>query len=557
MIHLLLIGIVFLSCSTPLPVDPLQDGNPKVEIKELTATYYVDAVAGNDANTGTSIDKAWKTLAHINTQTFGPGAKLLFKASQSWEGSLIPKGSGAAGQMIEIGQFGEGVRPAIHGKGAPDAVHLNNMEYVLLRDLEITNYNSAEEGGISISEWEKKNSMDWASTENPDQYIAGNSMKTGLRITATDMGEVNHIHLVNLEVHGVNGAIDQGKESTKNNGGIFIEITGSTRPTWFNGLLIENCHIHDVDRTGVSNVSSWSERTFASQGNWTQSENLVIRSNLFERSGANALIVRVAKDPLMEKNLFHLNGIKASGNAAFNFNTDGAVWQFNEARFTKKNKNDADAGGLDSDYRSKNTIIQYNYLHDNDFGMLVTGGPKRADGSNFNDHTVVRYNIFEREGLVMRDGESFYAFKIGGNATNTYVHNNVFYLSGAQQNVNIVYHRNWDGYPDSSYYFNNIFYLEGTGHGYELTKSTHTVFTNNLFFGTSAVFWPAGEGNMTSDPLLENPGSGIEGYRIKTTSPAIGKGIRLDNISFPPHDFYHNPIGKQTIPDMGIYQTTP
>ena len=283
----------------------------------------------------------------------------------------------------------------------------------------------------------------------------------------------------------------------------------------------------------------------------------MIRNNLFERSGANALIVRVAKDPLMEKNLFHLNGIKASGNAAFNFNTDGAVWQFNEARFTKKNKNDADAGGLDSDYRSKNTIIQYNYVHDNDFGMLVTGGPKRADGSNFNDHTVIRYNIFEREGLVMRDGESAYAFKIGGNATDTYVHNNIFYLSGVQQDVNIVYHRNWDGYPDNSFYFNNIFYLEGTGHGYELTKSTGTLFTNNLFYSTSAMNWPNAERNIIEDPFLSNPGNGADGYRIKNNSPAIGNGIRWNDLSFPTHDFYKNQIREQSIPDIGVHQVTP
>lgn len=83
---------------------------------------------------------------------------------------------------------------------------------------------------------------------------------------------------------------------------------------------------------------------------------------MFERAGGNALIVRVAQDPLIEYNYFNQNGIKCSGNAAFNYNTDGAVWQYNESCFTKKNVGDADAGGLDSDFRSKNTIIQYNYL---------------------------------------------------------------------------------------------------------------------------------------------------------------------------------------------------
>lgn len=557
MVDLLLIFIILISCSTTLPDSPQPVENPKTELIELNDTYYVDAVNGNDLNLGTSPDKAWKSLEHINKQTFGPGAKLLFKAGESWNGNLIPKGSGSEGKVFEIGKYGEGNRPAINGNGTNAAIHLNNMEYVLLRDLEITNYNSAEEGGMSLNEWEKNNVTDWADAVNPDQFVSGNNIKFGIKISVKDMGEVKYIHLINLEVHGVNGAIDQKKESTKHNGGIFIEITGNNTPTWFNDLRIEECYIHDVDRTGVSNVSSWSNRTFTSNGNWTPSENLVIRNNIFERSGANALIVRVALNPLIEKNLFHQNGIKASGNAAFNFNTDGALWQYNEARYTKKNKNDADAGGLDSDYKSKSTILQFNYLHDNDFGMLVTGGPKKTDGSNFNDSTIVRYNIFEREGLVERDGEIAYAFKIGGNATNTTVHNNVFYLSEEQNYVNMIYHRNWDGYPDRSFYFNNIFYLEGKGHNYELTKSTNSSFKNNLFFGDETVIWPDGEENITGDPQFNNPGNGIEGYLIKSSSPAIGKGFRPENFNFSERDFYNNQINKLSIPDVGIHQFTP
>ncbi|MDD2589467.1 MAG: hypothetical protein PHV89_06725 [Fermentimonas sp.] len=557
MINLLIFTTIILSCSSPSIIEPFQDTVNDKKVEVLSSTYFVDAKNGNDLNLGTSPDKAWKSLEHINKQTFGPGAKLLFKAGDSWYGSLIPKGSGTEGKVFEIGKYGDGTRPAIHGDGTNAAIHLNNMEYLLLRDLEITNYNSSEEGGISLKEWERRNVTDWADAINPDQHVSGNNTKFGIKISAKDMGEVSHIHLINLEVHGVNGAIDQSKESTKHNGGIFIEITGNSIPTWFNDLRIENCYIHDVDRTGVSNVSSWSNRTFTSLGDWTPSENLVIRNNLFERSGANALIVRVALNPLIERNLFHQNGIKASGNAAFNFNTDGALWQYNEARFTKKNKNDADAGGLDSDYKSKNTIIQYNYLHDNDFGMLVTGGPKKTDGSNFNDRTIVRYNIFERDGLVKRDGEIAFAFKVGGNATNTFVHNNVFYLSKEQSDVNMVYHRSWNGYPDRTSYFNNIFYFESTGHSYELTNSTNNSFTNNLYYGNNTVSWHKGEGNIFDDPKFSNPGNGTEGYRIKSTSPAKGNGIRSQNILFPLYDFYNNPINNSSIPDIGIHQLIP
>ena len=68
----------------------------------LAATYYVNAEKGNDANTGQSKNKAWKSIYHVNQQTFQPGDKILFKAGSVFTGSLMPKGSGKKGQPIVI-----------------------------------------------------------------------------------------------------------------------------------------------------------------------------------------------------------------------------------------------------------------------------------------------------------------------------------------------------------------------------------------------------------------------------------------------------------------------
>jgi len=519
----------------------------------LTDTYYIDAEQGNDENDGLTEETAWQTLEHINSLQFGPGAQLLFKSGQNWFGSLQPAGTGEEGNLFVIGKFGDGPRPAIHGGGVLATIHLRNVEYTLLRDLEVTNYDASEEGGKTLEEWETWNVTDWLEADNPPQYISGNSRKIGVLVTATDMGEVNHIHLINLHVHGVNGAIDDNVEATKDNGGIAIEITGVLTPTWFNDLRVEDCHIHDVDRTGLYNSSSWSTRTLTENTTWTPTLNFVIRNNVFERSGANALILRVAENPIVEHNLFCTNAIKGSGNAAFNFNTDGALWQFNESRFTKKNQGDHDAGGIDSDFRSKNTIIQYNYIHDNDYGMLVTGG--RSDWGAFNDNTIVRYNIFERDGsLPDGDGHRF-TFKISGNASNTYVHNNVFYLSPEQTGVNLMFHKNWGGFPDHSYYFNNIYYLEGTNHSSRLTSSTNNHFFNNLYHGHPSVSWPPNPINsVAGDPLFHAVGEGPEGYRINEGSPAINKGVAFEQVMMPNVDYFGNTIPETDFIDIGAHQ---
>lgn len=545
-------GIFFHDKSGDNPPELIIDTEEDEDAGELTGTFYVDAVEGDDSDDGLTEQSAWKSLQHVNLQRFGPGATILFKSGQEWEGTLQPTGTGEEGNPFVIGNYGEGPRPAIHGNGAPSAIHIRNAAYFVVRNIEITNFNPDEEAGISPEQWEENNITEWFEADNPPQYTSGNTMKTGVRITASDMGEVNQVHLDNLHVHAVNGAINQSSEDTKNNGGIFIEITGSSVPTWFNGLLIEDCHIHDVDRTGLSNTSSWSSRTISTNDNWTPSLNVVIRDNTFERAGANALIVRVAKDPVIEHNLFHQNGIKGSGNAAFNFNTDGAVWQFNESRFTKKNQNDADAGGIDSDYRTKNTIIQFNHIHDNDFGMLVTGGPSNYGG--FNDSTIIRYNIFERDGLIERDGESKFAFKISGRATNTFIHNNVFYLSPEQSDVNLTYHRNWGGSPARSYYYNNIYYLEGDNHGYDFGSSAANNVYDNIFHGNTTIDWPAEAENILDDPGFDFPGNGPDSYRINAGSPALEQGEVNERTGTAPADYFGNVLPMQGSVDIGIHQ---
>ena len=511
----------------------------------ITGTYYVDFASGDDANNGNTPATAWKTLDKVNTPTFGAGARILFKTGQSWTGTLWLKGSGEAGSPIVIASYGQDAKPIIHGAGAFETIHLNGNEYVEIRNLEITNYNPAEEGGITMEAWEAKNITDWFDNPTAGYDLTSNTNKVGVRINAQDVGELNHIHLVNLDIHGING-----DNENKNNGGIYMEITGSLVPTYYNDFLVEGCHIYDVDRSGMSNVSTWDVRTLTDNGNWTPTLNFVVRNNVFERSGANALILRNAQDPIIEYNLFHQCAIKGSGNAAFNFNTDGCIFQYNEARFTKGNVEDEDAGGLDSDFRTKNTILQYNYVHDNAYGMLATGG---GFTTSFNDNTIFRYNVIERDGLLARQNGEKFVFKLSGKITNTTFHNNVIYLSAEQTGVDLMFHKQWLGKPANTKYYNNIYYLEGSNHGYDVSASTGNVFSNNLFYkvGTNITV-PSGNNPLTTDPLFVAVNAGPQGYKLKAGSPAIGSGLEITGNTTV--GYFGNPIPATGTIDRGIHQ---
>lgn len=525
----------------------------------LATNYYIDQMIGNDMNDGT-LSSPWQSLANVNSTVFLLGDSILFHAGQSWIGTIIPKGSGTENDPIVIGRYGEGEDPAINGAGLtnctsePGEVHyctiyLFNQDFWVIRDLEIINYDPSEEELISLEEWEANNVLDYVNVMEPATYTGINSKKSGILVEVNNKGAMRGLQFLNLEIHGVNGDI-----TDKDNGGIFLEalrFQSADQPGFFQDVLIDGCHIHDVDRTGISNWSYYDDRELRSNINWTPNKNFIIRNTTFERTGANALIVRVSDSAIIETCFFNQCSIKGSGNAAFNFNTDNTVWQFNEFTATKANVGDVDAGGVDSDFRSKSTLIQYNYSHDNDFGMLVTGGAGR-----FNDSTIVRYNLIERDGLVSKSGnDGKHSLRVSGSATNTLFHNNVIYLGADQSDTRVVLHKALDNNnAANTRYYNNIFFVDAPGSSYEFGNSRNNTFSHNVFFGEEALNEPNDEDKVTGAPLLTDPGNGENGYLLQNGSPAIGAGMQIND--FPEKDFYGNPIPENVRIDIGIHQVS-
>jgi len=479
-------------------------------------TYYVDSMQGNDENQGTHAHEAWQTLDKVNATTFLPGDEIRFRANSIWFGGLKPKGSGSKGHPIIVDKYGNGERPVLNGEGrVTNVVHLHNQPFWEIRNFEITN------------------------------YLQGDTkLKRGVYVGATDYGTLRHIHLVNLIIHDINGDLN-----TKDNGGIFYEITGHSTPTRFDDFLIEGCHIYDIDRTGISNQSSWQTRTLTTNTNWYPSTNVVIRDNVIERAGNNGLIVRVCKGAVIEHNVFKECSLKGSGNAMFPFNCDNTLVQYNEACYTVRNPGDVDAGGFDSDYRCKNSIFQYNYSHDNDHGFMLVccqGGSTR-----FNDGTIVRYNI------SVNDGGN--VFRISGQTTNTHIYNNTIYL-GSSMSTRVIWHKSWQAWPDSTRYDNNIFYTLGTGN-YDFGSSTDNVFSHNLFYGNHPSTEPSDPYKSTTNPRFVDPDSrGMlfntgAGFQLQANSPCIDSGQTIpDNGAL---DFWGNPVSYgNTATDRGAHEYT-
>lgn len=77
--------------------------------------FYVDAQNGNDANSGTTPENAWKTLRNVNTYPFQPGDTIALRAGQVWREQIRCRHSGKPDAPITYTRYGEGPKPELRG----------------------------------------------------------------------------------------------------------------------------------------------------------------------------------------------------------------------------------------------------------------------------------------------------------------------------------------------------------------------------------------------------------------------------------------------------------
>lgn len=439
------------------------------------ADYHIDDRAGDDLRDGRSPATAWRSLARANATSFAPGDRLLLRAGGGWRGTtLAPGGSGAPGRPIVLAAYGEGPRPALHGDGAvPAVIRLHNQQHWEITGLEITNHSAAAEPPAA----------------------------RGIEITAHDAGVLSHFVLRDLHIHSINGPsakFDDGKVALKSMGAIGFLITGTTVPTAWNGVRVQDNHIHDVSFVGFANTSTWARghRTY-DPATWFPSHGIVIRGNLIERTARDGVIVRAAVAPLIEHNRFLHCALEGNGVGCFTFHTDDAVIQFNEAAYTRYNPGDHDAQGFDSDWNCRRTVIQYNLSHHNDLGFLLLCNNGHG---GFNEDTLVRYNVSYADG-----GD---VVRFSGPVTGARLLHNTFVLAPGMrhpipgQEPTVIRHKSWNGWSRDTFWAANLIVHAEPTVGYFWGESTDNRFAGNAYAGARPAELPADPAALLADPCL-------------------------------------------------------
>jgi len=495
-------------------------------------TWYIDSEKGNDNNSGNSIHRPWKTIDRVNTGTFHPGDRILFRANSRFEGHLWPKGRGNPDSPIVIDMYGEGNKPVIDAAGFyNEALLLFNTECWEINNLELVNKGKGHP-----------------------------PFRTGLRVRIDNFGIARHIWLKNLIIRDVNGTSykyaegpdiinDQYKAVGKlgfdrnswcRGAGIGIDNMGDSVLSRYEDLIIEGCRLARTDRDGIVVYSSYLNYP----GNWYPNKNVVIRNNFLEDFGGDGILVTGCDSALIEKNVLSYGRMRCPDYAAgiWPYASHNTIIQFNEVSHMH---GVLDGMAYDSDGWCRNTIFQYNYSHDNDGGFLMVCG-----GSS-NKGTIIRYNISQND--------KHRILYLTGPVEGVEFYNNVICL-GEEIDAYSFWWPGGDKVPAGSAvnvtFANNILYYKGAGR-YNLGGRSTKNIINNYFYGNH-IDLPKIPGNFTNDPGLENPGTGanglgsLDGYRLIPGSPAIEAAIIYKNMGT--RDFEGNKVPAGGKANIGAFE---
>jgi hypothetical protein len=138
----------------------------------------------------------------------------------------------------------------------------------------------------------------------------------------------------------------------------------------------------------------------------------------------NGIVFGSVRDGVIERSVAHHNGARNTSITGpvgiWAYDSDRVTIQYNES-YSNRRGTGSDGDGFDFDQNTSNSLMQYNYAHDNDgAGYLFYTG----QNNGFHDNNTVRYNVSERDGRTNGYG----GIVIGGRVTDLDVYNNTIYF---------------------------------------------------------------------------------------------------------------------------------
>lgn len=535
--------------------------------------YYLDNSAQSNGN-GTTFNNAWNIVRSVNNSTFHAGDTIFIKRTgipyttttpkfyasgpqiTGLTGVLSPQGSGGPNAPITIDAYGppENGNPVIDAKGSDHSagILLYNQDYWTINHMQIVN-NSSSPGyrwGILV----------YYSPQN-----TGTLHK--------------NIKINNNYIHNIYGTyIKSGNPSIYVVGGIYVWVAAGVTSSYnsstsannrIDGVCIENNTVENITGTGIFFRGEGVWDGTGDVMNWNNlSKNVVIRGNRISNT-CDGIITMGIDNPLIEKNVVNrAGGTGVSGTDPTNSTVAiCGIWttcsrsgliQYNEVMNTLMLPGDGQPLHTDT-YQSGTCIFQYNYTHSNQGGFITAGWPVLMDDQTNKPHVIVRYNISQND--QNDNGAGFISLGNGGDEfyNNTiYSTRPITFYTGSHScdldinnNCTGIYH---PPYPDNpkSYFRNNIFNVGGIVSilGFPAWDTDDFEYDHNCYYGISNL--PSNESHaVTTNPNFFNTNAGAGGFRLKSNSPCINAGIKIENKGG--HDFWGVGLYNNK-PEIGAYE---
>ena len=520
----------------------------------LAKTYYVSP-SGKNTFPGTSISKPWQTIAKINSTNFN-GDTILFLGGSTFTGSMVftVSDKGTSLKPIVIGSYGNG--KATISSDTLYAIYVNNAAGFKIKNLIF------QGSGISTNK------------------------QCGI-LFYMDKDSVTLLPYINIDSVEIFGYRFSG-----------ISIGSWNKKGGYRDVSVTHCLVHD---NGTGGISTYAELSYVLKNVYIGYNQVYNNAGLLDNLEGNSgsgIVVGNADGAVIEYCTSYNNGINhvnSNGGPVgiWAYESNNVIMQFNESHHNKTG-NIYDGGGFDLDGGCTNSIMQYNYSHDNyGPGFMIA----QYLGATTMKNNIVRYNISENDVRNSITGVHPYgSIHIWGSTNSSAViqkveiYNNTVYLKPV---VTGSPHRGFmyqNGGLSAVNVRNNIFQTTNGATIVNLYKTTGIMFQGNDY-------WPSGSnfkiivgstayGSLTSwrtatgqeklsgastgkqvDPKFLDSIRGVtftdatqlvnlRTYKLQATSGLINTGLNLKKkwgLNVGTRDFWGNNINTDTLYNIGAH----
>ena len=504
----------------------------------LGASYYFDSGFGGAGNG--SAASPWSNLSNFNSLDLNPGDNVYLSGSFNIPGgglSVTSEDAGTTANPVTIAGA-SGVKATLNA-GDSFGLSASNVGGIKLESIRFLANGPTSRGGDGLY----TNTFD------------------GVRFYNNEGDKKQTVHINDVQVQGF------GKNG--------IRIEGQNGASGFDDVRITNSLVQKNQVAGVSfegDYAAANKSAFTNVyiGKVTAAENRG-RANLpQEGNTGNGIVIGQVNGAVIERSVAHHNGLDCAseqGGAVgiWAWDSNGVIIQHNES-YANGTAGEHDGGGFDLDGGVTDSIMQYNYSHDNDgAGYLLAQFENAREYSG----NVIRYNISQNDGRKNGYG-GIHSF---GPITSADVYNNTVFMSPAlkadlrsESDVPAAI-KFRDGSTKNIRFFNNLLILTDEMGGADVDPSVFAIpdafrnagasgfsFLNNNYWMTdgSAMGNALDPQAMNLDPKLIAAGFGsqldnaddlealLDAYRLDDLSPLIDQGLDLSayGIDMGLRDFY-------------------